>query len=77
MPKLPKRQAPTYGEQPIGGSLRLADLSDSSNRDKILMDVNVKFNMYADMAELADALASGASWGNSVQVRFREPFLRE
>ena len=22
------------------------------------------------MAELADALASGASWGNSVQVRF-------
>ncbi len=27
-------------------------------------------NIYADMAELADALASGASWGNSVQVRF-------
>ena len=26
--------------------------------------------LYADMAELADALASGASWGNSVQVRF-------
>ena len=30
----------------------------------------IKFNIYADMAELADALASGASWGNSVQVRF-------
>ena len=25
---------------------------------------------HADVAELADALASGASWGNSVQVRF-------
>ena len=40
-------------------------LADTQNFKKV-----IKINIYADMAELADALASGASWGNSVQVRF-------